>query len=93
MTFATDILKKSRRDLVNALEEMGAVAMHLNEALTVPNTVLFAVACVEDAQAAVDNAISELNDIRDAIGRWAAMAEASESDNAVPPTNRINRYE
>jgi hypothetical protein len=80
MTFATDILKKSRRDLVEVLEEMGAVAMHLSEALTVPNTVLFAVACVEDAQAAVDNAISELNYIRDSIGRWAAMAEASESD-------------
>jgi hypothetical protein len=80
MTFATDILKKSRRDLVEVLEEMGAVAMHLSEALTVPNTVLFAVACVEDAQAAVDKAIIELNDIRDAIGRWAAMAEASESD-------------
>ena len=80
MTFATDILKKSRRDLVDALEEMGAVAMHLNEAILMPNTLLFAVACVEDAQAAVDNAIISLNDIRDAIGRWAAMAEASISD-------------
>ena len=80
MTFATDILKKSRRDLVDALEEMGAVAMHLNEAILMPNTVLFAVACEEDAQAAVDNAIISLNEIRDAIGRWAAMAEASESD-------------
>ena len=80
MTFATDILKKSRRDLVDALEEMGAVAMHLNEAILMPNTLLFAVACVEDAQAAVDNAIISLNEIRDAIGRWAAMAEASESD-------------
>ena len=80
MTFATDILKKSRRDLVDALEEMGAVAMHLNEAILMPNTVLFAVACVEDAQAAVDNAIISLNEIRDAIGRWAAMAEASISD-------------
>lgn len=80
MTFATDILKKSRRDLVDALEEMGAVAMHLNEAILMPNTVLFSVACVEDAQAAVDNAIISLNEIRDAIGRWAAMAEASESD-------------
>ena len=80
MTFATDILKKSRRDLVDALEEMGAVAMHLNEAILMPNTLLFAVACVEDAQAAVDNAIISLNEIRDAIGRWAAMAEASISD-------------
>ena len=80
MTFATDILKKSRRDLVDALEEMGAVAMHLNEAILMPTTVLFSVACVEDAQAAVDNAIISLNEIRDAIGRWAAMAEASESD-------------
>ena len=80
MTFATDILKKSRRDLVDALEEMGAVAMHLNEAILMPTTVLLSVACVEDAQAAVDNAIISLNEIRDAIGRWAAMAEASESD-------------
>lgn len=82
----TDILNESRRDLAEVLEEMGAVAMHLREAMDAADTgnVSFAAACVDDAQAAVDNAIAELAKIRDAAGRWAVWAESGlDSENAA----------
>ena len=93
----TDILNKSRRDLVEVLEEMGAVAIHLREAMDAAETgnALFAAVCVGDAQAAADNAIAELAKIRDAAGRWAVWAESGlDSENAgMPPARPCWRVE
>lgn len=73
-----DILIEARRDLAEVLEEMGAVAMHLREAMDAGENgnASFAAACVDDAQQAVDNAMAELAKIRDKAGRWAVWAES-----------------
>lgn len=77
----TDMLNEARRDITEVIEEIGAVAMHLREAISFAddgNSIGGAVASVEDAQAAIDNAMSELAKIRDAAGRWAIWAEGKE---------------
>lgn len=77
MSVPTDMLNEARRDLAEVLEEMGAVAMHLREAMDFAELggIKAAASSVEDAQTAIDNARSELAKIRDRAGRWAVWAE------------------
>lgn len=76
----TDMLNEARRDITDVIEEVGAVCMHLREAMDFAETgsIPGAVASVEDAQDAIDNAIRELTKIRDRAGRWAVWAEGKE---------------
>lgn len=80
MSLPTDMLNEARRDLADVLEEIGAVATHLREAMDFAesNLVTPASGCVDDAQEAIDNAIRELTKIRDKAGRWAVWAEGKE---------------
>lgn len=86
----TDMLNEARRDLAEVLEEMGAVAMHLREAMDAGENgnASFAAACVDDAQAAIDNARTELTKIRDRAGRWAVWAEGLDSQNVTVEATR-----
>lgn len=76
----SDTLNEARRDLTDVIEEVGAVSMHLREAIdladgeSIPN----AEAIVDDALNAIDNAIRELLKIRDHVGRWAVWAAGKE---------------
>lgn len=76
MSVPTDILNEARRDLSDVIEEIGAVATHLREAMDFAESggVPAASACIDDAQDAIDNAIRELTRIRDKSGRWAVWA-------------------
>jgi hypothetical protein len=76
----TDMLNEARRDLAEVLEEMGAVAMHLREAMDFADNGIMAAATasVDDAQDAIDRTICELTKIRDRSGRWAVWAEGKE---------------
>jgi ribosome-associated translation inhibitor RaiA len=80
MSVQTDMLNEARRDITDVIEEVGAVCTHLREAMDFADngSVLSAVACVDDAQAAIDNAIRELTKIRDMAGRWAVWADGKE---------------
>jgi hypothetical protein len=73
----TDILNEARRDISEVVEEIGAVCMHLREAMDYADngSAQPAVESVDDAQNAIDTAIVELQKIRDKAGRWAIMAE------------------
>ena len=76
----TDMLNEARRDITDVVEEIGAVCTHLREAMDFAERggIPSAVASVEDAQDAIDNAIRELTKIRDRAGRWAVWAEGKE---------------
>lgn len=80
MSISTDMLNEARRDLAEVLEEMGAVAMHLREAMDFAELgrTASAVSSVDDAQFAIDNARTELGKIREKAGRWAVWAEGKE---------------
>lgn len=71
------MLKEARAMVADAMEEVGAVAMHLREAkdFAETNATESAVASVEDALDAIDTTIQELTKIRDKAGRWAVWAE------------------
>ena len=77
----TDMLNEARRDITDVVEEVGAVCMHLREAMDFADngSVPSAVASVEDAQEAIVNAFRELTKIRDRAGRWAVWAEGKEN--------------
>lgn len=77
MSLPTDTLNEARRDLADVLEEIGAVAMHLREAIDFGEADLVspASASVDDAQNAIDETVRQLAGIRDKAGRWAAWAE------------------
>lgn len=80
MITPTDMLQEARAGLAETLEEIGAVAMHLRESIEFAGkgSMPLAIDSVEDAQAAIDNAIRELTRIRDRAGRWAVWAEGKE---------------
>lgn len=80
MSVPTDMLNEARRDLSDVIEEIGAVATHLREAMHFADNggVPSATASIDDAQDAIDNAILELTKIRDKTGRWAVWAEGRE---------------
>lgn len=77
MSLPTDTLNEARRDLADVLEEIGAVAMHLREAIDFGDSDLVspASASVDDAQNAIDETVRQLAGIRDKVGRWAVWAE------------------
>jgi len=77
MSLPTDMLNEARRDLADVLEEIGAVAMHLREAIDFADSDLVspAAASVDDAQNAIDETVRQLAGIRDKVGRWAVWAE------------------
>jgi hypothetical protein len=77
MSLPTDTLNEARRDLADVLEEIGAVAMHLREAIDFADSDLVspAAASVDDAQNAIDETVRQLAGIRDKAGRWAVWAE------------------
>lgn len=80
MSVSTDMLNEARRDITDVVEETGAVCTHLREAMDFADngSTPGAVACVEDAVDAIDNAIRALTKIRDKAGRWAVWAEGKE---------------
>jgi cellobiose-specific phosphotransferase system component IIA len=80
----TDMLNETRRDITDVVEEVGAVCTHLREAMDFADngSMRSAVASVEDAQDAIDNAMRELTKIRDRAGRWAVWAEGKEKADA-----------
>lgn len=72
----TDALNEARRELADVVEELGAVAMHLREAIDFAETNLpQAVGSVEDAGEAIAAAIDQLHKINDRSGRWVVWAE------------------
>lgn len=77
MSIPTHTLYKARRDLADVLEEIGAVAMHLREAIDFIKFDLVspASASVDDAQNAIDETVRQLAGIRDKVGRWAVWAD------------------
>ena len=77
MSLPADTLNEARRDLADVLEEIGAVAMHLREAIDFADSDLVtpAAASVDDAQNAIDETVRQLAGIRDKAGRWAVWAE------------------
>jgi hypothetical protein len=80
MSLPADILNEARRDLSDVLEEIGAVAMHLREAMEFAEAGRgsAATASVDDAQNAIDETVRQLAGIRDKAGRWAVWAEGKE---------------
>ena len=77
MSLDANMLNEARRDLADVLEEIGAVAMHLREAIDFADSDLVspAAASVDDAQNAIDETVRQLAGIRDKVGRWAVWAE------------------
>ena len=85
-------LDTARARLADVLEELGAVGLHLREAMecaeggNVPGAILSA----EEATDAVDSAFRELEKIRDLAGRWMVWAEGrAETSNIERPTSNI----
>lgn len=71
-----DTLIEARRDLAEALENMGVAAMYIREAIDAGETgkASFGAKCIDDAQAMIDKAMAELSKIREKAGRWAVWA-------------------
>ena len=76
----TDMLNEARRASTDVVEEIGAVCMHLREAMdfTATGSVENAAASVDDALNAIDTTVKELLNIRDRAGRWAVWAQGKE---------------
>lgn len=73
-------LDTARGRMADVLEELGAVGMHLREAMECAEggNQPGAIGSAEEATEAVDSAIRELEKIRDLAGRWIIWAEGKE---------------
>jgi hypothetical protein len=73
----SSIITAARANLAEVLEELGAISMHLREAINFAElgSIESASSSVDDAQNAIDTARNQLADIREQSGRWAVWAE------------------
>ncbi|MFZ9938221.1 MAG: hypothetical protein ACO3JG_14375 [Luteolibacter sp.] len=76
----TAMLQEARRQLADVMEEIGAVATLLRDAIEAAerDNLDFAAACCDDVIEANDNARDMLRRLRDLTGRWSVWAEGRE---------------
>ena len=84
----TTPLQKARLRPLDTIEELGALSMHLREALDSSESPFLSntIECANDATQAIDNAITELRRTRSIISNWTVAAEIDPLDLAISET-------